>query len=288
MATGGTAASLTATQDPSAVLREGRMSSVRRSAGRRGNTAATLSLSMMQATPTASQDLDKIPRRDRVAELRTSQHAAQRYANPGASAPQLQTLAASVRHDGDGEDQDAADALDDSIDDMTNEAGEADNLSMLSRAKSRLKSETEAGMQNMMQKGQKELEKALANLKTEGSAKFASAADEGEGLGLVDTLGTAVSVGHEALSMFQDSFDQPTKDLLAKQGFPILDPSNALDLAIMAGTRMQVLKWSFVVMILIPFCIVFMIMTAVSSCQTDFVCKNGVGLLSTVSNFLGN
>lgn len=288
MATGGTAASLTATQDPSAVLREGRMSSVRSSAGRRGNTAATLGLSMMQTAPNAGQDFDTMPPRDRAAELRAGRHAAQRYANPGASVPQFQALAASVRDEGDDADHITADALDESADDIADEAEEAENLSMLSRARSRLKSEADVGMQNMMQRGQKELEKTLANLKTEGSAKFASAADEGEGLGLVDTLGTAVSVGHEALSMFQDSFDQPTKDLLAKQGFPILDPSNALDLAIMAGTRMQVLKWSFVVMILIPFCIVFVVMAAISSCQADFVCKNGVGLLSTISNFLGN
>ncbi len=282
MATGGTAASSTATQDPSAALRQGTMSSRRARVRRAGQT-----IPLPQPILSSTVRENTAPPYDPVAKLRAHRHAAQRDVNPGASAPQLQTLATSVRDEGDEEDHIAADELDESADAIADEAAQAEDLSMLSRAKSRLKAETDEGMQKIMQKGQKELEKLIANLKTEGSAKFASAADEGEGLEIADTIGTAVSVGHAALSIFQDSFDTHTKDLLAKQGFPMLHMSNPLDVAIIAGTNMQILKWSFMVTVLIPFCLVFIVMSAISSCQADFVCKNGAGLLSTVSNFLG-
>lgn len=287
MATGGTTATSTATRDPSAALREGYMSSLRSRMGRTGR-AAMLGLSMMQAGPSAAQDIDEAPQRDRVAELQANRHTAQRYANPGASAPRLQELAASVRDEGDEEDVEAADSIDESAEDIAEEAAETEDLSMLSRAKSQLKAKADEGMKKMMDKGKKEVEKMTANLKTEGAAKFASTADEGEGLEIADTLGTGVSVGHATLSIFQDSFDDRTKDMLAKAGYPMLQMSNPLDVAIIAGTNMQILKWSFMVTVLIPFCITFIVMSAISACHEDFICKNGAGFLSTVSSFLGS
>jgi hypothetical protein len=287
MAMGGAATSPTATNDPSATLRQGYMSSLRSRVGRTGR-AAMIGLSMMQAAPATSRDMDEAPQRDHVAELQASRHEAQRYANPGNSAPELQSLAESVRDDGDEEDRDAADDMNESADEIADEAAQAEDLSMLSRAKSRLKAEADEGMQKMLQKGQKELEKATANLKTEGAAKFASAADEGEMFEVADTAGTAVSVGHAALSIFQDSFDETTKELLAKQGYPMLQMSNPLDVAIIAGTNMQILKWSFMVTVLIPFCVVFIVLSVVTACQESFFCKYGTSILSTVSKLIGS
>lgn len=287
MATGGSAQTSTATQDPSAALRQGYMASLRTRTGRTGR-AAMLGLSMMQATPSTARDVDEMPQRDRVAELQASRHTAQRYANPRANMPQLQELSNDIREDGDEADLTASYDMDESIEDMAEQASQADDLSMLSRVKAQMKAKKDEGMQKMMDKGRKKLEKTTANLKTEGAAKFASAADQGEGFEVADLAGTAVSVGHATLSIFQDSFDETAKDMIAKQGLPMLQMSDPLDVAIVAGTNMQVLWTSFKITVLIPFCVIFLVMSAISSCHESFICKNGVGLLSTVSNFLGS
>jgi hypothetical protein len=286
MATGGLAQTSTATQDPGATLRQGYMASLRTRTGRAGRVAM-LSLPMMQAAPTMARDVDEMPQRDRVAELQTNRHAAQRYQTPSASMPQLQSLSENLHEDGDDDDLTAAYDLDESIQDMSEEASQADDLSMLSRVKSQWNAKKEEGMQKMMDKGRKKLEKVTANLKTEGTAKFASAADQGEGFEVADLAGTAVSVGHATLSIFQDSFDETAKDMLAKKGLPMLQMSDPLDVAVVAGTNVQVLWTSFKIVVLIPFCVIFLVMSAISACHESFICKNGVGLLSTVSNFLG-
>lgn len=287
MVTAVSASRPTATQDPSATLREGYMSSLRSTMGNEGR-AAMVAISLAQGAPSSAPSDDMAPRRDPVAELQANRHTAQRYQNPSASMPQLQALSEDLREDGDDDDLTAAYDLDESMQDMTQEASQADDLSMLSRVKSQWNAKKEEGMQRIADKAKKEFEKQTRNLQTEGTAKFASAADEGEAFEVADTLGTAVSVGHAGLSIFQDSFDAKTTDVLSKAGFPMLKISNPVDLAIIAGTNMQVLKWSFMVTVLIPFCVIFIVMSAISACYESFACSIGSNILSTISSFLGS
>jgi hypothetical protein len=287
MATGGMASPSTRTQDPSAALRMGYMSSLRSRVGRTGR-AAMLGLSMMQAAPSMAGRTDEGPQRDPVAELNLHRHSAQRYANAAISAPRLQELSSSIRDEGDEEDQAAADELDTSTEAIADEAAQADDLSLLARTKSQLKAKADEGMQKMMEKFNKEIEKQTRNLQTEGSAKFASGADEGEFLEIADTIGTGVSVGHAALSIFQDSFDEKTKEAFSRAGFPMLHMSNPLDVAIVAGTNMQIFKWSFMVVVLIPFCVVFIVMSAATACHNSMVCSTEVGILSAIGSFISN
>ncbi len=262
------------------------MSSLRSRVGRTGR-ATMVGLSMMQAAPAVGRDIDEAPRRDRVADFQAHRHAAQRYAHAAVSAPQLQELSSSIRDEGDEEDQAAADELEESAEDIADEAAQTEDLSMLSRARAQLKAKADEGMEKMLDKGRKELEKTFQNLQTEGQAKYGSAIDEGELLELVDTVTTAVSVGHVGVSIFKDSFDERTKEALMHAGYPVLEMSNPLDVAIIAGTNMQILKWSFMVTVLIPFCIVYIVMSKITACYADVVCKTSVWYVSTFTSIWG-
>ncbi len=288
MATGGTARVSTRRQDPGATLREGHMSSLRARAGRTSRTALSDRDIGARGSRNEVRDADVAPRPDRIAELRARRHAAQRRLSPSASTPQLQIMANDLRNDSDEEDAIAASALEESMHDIEEESAQVEDLSQMSRTQSALKRQQEDAKRSLMNKGKKELERMISNLKTEGSAKMASAGDQGELLEVADTLGTGTSVAHLGISLFKDSFDDRTKNILAKMGFPMLSMSNALDVTIVAGTQMQILKWSFMVTILIPFCIIFIVMSAMTACHENFVCKNGAGILSSISSFLGS
>ena len=311
MATGGAATSSTATRDLGAQLREGRMASLRtpqrlnratasarntrrtspspRFRNARGSRSVSSDLSTMPIASTPQDDLET-EAQNPVAEFNANRHAVRRYANPGASAPQLQALAESVRDEGDEEDQEAADELDASNDAIAEEAAQAEHVSFLARVKARLQATREDWTKKMLKKGKKEFERLMANAKMEGQAKYASAVDNGEGLEIVDTAGTAVSATHAVLSIFQDSFNEPTKEALLKAGFPLLKMSRPIDVAIIAGTNMQIFKWSFMVTVVIPFGVIFIVMSAITMChQNPIICGATSPLLYliTLRQFLG-
>ena len=288
MATGGTARSSVRMQDPGATLREGYMSSLRARTGRTSRTTTLDRHARTGTTNTETRDVDVAPRPDRIAEFRARRHDAQQRLTPGASTPQLQAIANDLRNDGDEEDAIAASELEESMNDIGEESAQADDLSQMSKTQSALRQQQENAQQSLMNKGQKELERIISNLKTEGPAKMASAGDQGELLEVADTIGTGTSVVHIVLSFFQDRFDDRTKDALAKIGFPMLDMSKFLDTCVVAITPMQVFKWSFMVTVLAPFCIIFVYMGVITACKTNPICKAGTGFLSSLSSFLGS
>lgn len=202
--------------------------------------------------------------------------------------PELQILANDIGDDGDEEDIAAAAELEESMDTLADEAEQSEDISTLARVRGQYKAKAEEGVQNMLNKDTKRLEKMAKNLQTEGTAKFASAADPVIDFETSDTIGTAVSVAHVGVSVFGDSFSEPQKEILTKIGLPILDPKEIVDLAIVSGTGMQVLKWSVIVTVFGPFCVIFIFMSILSACFNNFVCNNGFGILSTLSSFLGS
>jgi len=286
MATGGAAQQPKISQDPSAALRMGYMSSLRSRIGRKGR-GAMFALSMMQAGVTMPENNeDSSMRRDPVADLQAGRHAAQRYANPGASAPLLQMATESLRNEGDEQDQEAADDIEESVDNIAEEAAQAEDTSLTARAKSELKNKANKAFDDIKEKGMKEFQKTMAKAKTEGVAKFASAADDGEFVEIPDTLGTGISVLHAGLSIFQDSMDNKTKEMFTRLGLPMLKMNNALDLAIITGTNMQILKWSAIVVVILPFCVVFIIMTIGALCKVNLACNVGTSAISAITNLI--
>ncbi|MFA6017956.1 MAG: hypothetical protein WCT28_01185 [Patescibacteria group bacterium] len=286
MATGGTAQQPKISQDSGATLRMDYMSSLRSRIGKKGRVAI-LGLSMMQASPMMPEDKNEgATQRDPVAELQAGRHTARRYANPGASAPLLQMATESLRNEGDEHDQEAANDIEESVDDITEEAAQTEDTLLTARAKSELKSKANKVFEDIKEKGMKEFQKTMAKAKTEGAAKFASAADDGEFFEIPDTLGTGASVLHAGLSIFQDSMNKETKEMFTKLGFPMLKMDNALDLAIITGTNMQILKWSAIVVVIIPFCVVFIVMTIGTMCKVSIVCNAGTGAISAITNLI--
>lgn len=283
MATGGMAKQPKISQDPGATLRMDYMSSLRSRIGRKGRVAM-LGLSMMQASPMMPEE--NTMQRDPVAELQAGRHSAQRYANPGASAPLLQMATESLRNEGDEQDQEAADDIEESVDNIAEEASQAEDTSLTARAKSEIKSKANKAFADIKEKGMKEFQKTMAKAKTEGIAKFASVADDGEFVEIPDTLGTGVSILHAGLSIFQDSMDNKTKDTLTKLGLPMLKMDNAFDLAIITGTNMQVLKWSAIVVVILPFCVVFIVMTIGAMCKVNPACYVGTSAISAITSLI--
>lgn len=285
MATGGATTRSAAFQDPGARLREARMASSRSRIGRPARIPKPATLRTQSAPPLRRAD-EAAPQRDRAAELRANRHISQRFTNPRASMPELQTLANDIGDDGDEEDIAAAADLEESMNDIAQEAEETEDLAMLARVRAQQKEKAKKGMQSARNKETKRLEKMAKNLQTEGAAKFGSAADPVIDFETTDTVGTAVSVAHVGVSVFEDSFSEPQKEMLTKIGLPILDPKEIVDLAIVSGTGMQVLKWSVIVTVFGPFCVVFIFMSILSACFNNLACKTGANVLSVISSFL--
>lgn len=261
MVAGGFAGTTAKPMDSSAALRMGRLDALKSRMGRTGRAAMT-GLSLMSAAQASPQrDTDDVIRRDPISQLRADRTTVQRYANPQVSTPSFQAMTDSLRSDGDTEDIASADALDDYMMTVADEAGQTDDLSLLSRAKSQWQAKMEEGKQKIIKKGQKEVQAITQKVQTEGAAKFASAADEGELFEVVDTIGTGVSVANVGISVFQESINEQMREMLARQGIGTLKPTSILDLFIVAGTEMQALKWSFVVCVLLPYCVVFLVLT---------------------------
>ncbi len=171
--------------------------------------------------------------------------------------------------------------------DIAEESSAAEDLSLASRARSRLKGKTDELLQQSMQKASEEFETFIAKVKTDMAAKGASAVDDGWFLEVVDTLGTGVSVTQAGLSIFEPAMSPEQKKMLTELGLPPLNPSKTWDIFSLAGTVMQSGKWAFIVTILLPYAIIFILLMGYSACREHLACGLALSLKSLLSSIFG-
>lgn len=253
-----TATSSSASSNPGAALRAGRLSSMRDRMGRTGR-GAMLGLSMMQAAPAFQRDEEPSFQNNRVAEMQASRHTAQRYANPGAMTPKLQETSNALR-EGDTDQEQDADEIDQQASEIADENDAAQTMQLAARARSRTKAATGDATQKMMQQAQKKGEELLAEAKLEITSKGLSGIDWGNKGAILDTIGTAISGIRTALSIFQDGMSEQMKDALTKMGLPMMKMSKGFGAIAAAATVAQYGKWSTIVFVIIPFFFVFIIL----------------------------
>lgn len=258
MAAGGVGGQQMGKTDPGAILRADRLASLRA----RSNRADTkfpsgFKIDEYPNDQTNKQTEEEEFKPDPAAELREKRMAAQRQINPRASTPELQMMTNSLRRDGDEEDGMAADSIEDGMNEIADQAAQVDDISALSKIRAEYEAKKDEFKRKMEEKAKKEFEKVLQKVKTEGVAKAGSAADDGQFFELIDTAGTAISVAHAGLSIFQDGMSNKTRETFTKQGFPMLKMESALDITILSGTFMQVMKWILIVCVILPFSIIF-------------------------------
>jgi hypothetical protein len=276
MAAGKSARTQAQTMEPSAALRMAKLRALK-------------SRSSLPFTPISPNEENDLVRQDPSATLRAHKTTAERMMRPQNSLPALETTATNLRNDGDANDNETAGALEDEARDIAEEAMQTEDISRLSRLRARAQAARNAGTQKLEEKIQKEIMETTQKAIKEGAAKFASAADEGEALLIADTAGTGFSALNLGLSIFQDSIDPKFRNQLALHGLGTLKPTNALDIFITMGTNMQLFKWSALICVVIPFCVIFIVLTYGHICQSNIVCNNlgtdASALISKISSF---
>ena len=288
MATAGVSQNSIASTDPGATLHTGRISALRDRMGS-GGRAAALSLGLMGGVAPSYDNQPEAPYgNDPVANLNLQRHQAKRYANPSAMMPNYSANAQDLASDQfGGVDESLLDEENSVMSDIADESSAADDLSLARRARSRLKGKADELMQQGTQKASKEFETFMAKVRIDATAKGASALDDGWFLEIVDTLGTGVSVAQAGVSIFEPAMSPEQKETLTKVGLPPLNPSKAWDIFSLAGTVMQAGKWGFIVTILLPYAIIFILLLGYSACREDFACGLALSLKSLLSSIFG-
>lgn len=252
------AATATPQSNPQTALRAGRLSSMRDRMGRTGR-GALMGLSMLGAMPSSQRDDAPSFQNNPVAQMRADRHTTQRYANPGAMTPRLQEMRSSLEQEDTDQDDDSQE-----IDDAAQFADEndaAETMQLAARARSRVKAASTDTEQQIAEQIQKKTEELIAEVKTEISAKGMSVVDEGEMAEAVDTVGVGMSAVRWIVTLFKDSMNENTKTLLTRAGFPVIKMGTGLGEVSAVGSIMQATKWASVVFVIIPFLIVFTLLS---------------------------
>ncbi len=135
---------------------------------------------------------------------------------------------------------------------------------MLERVKEKERSEE-------FQRALQELKTWLQKRQVDALGKGASLVDEGEFIEIVDTLGVALSTYQAVITIFNDSVPEQIK---SRMPVPPLDFSkSAADVASAAGTISQLMKWTLIVFVLVPFVIAFQISLFTAFCKWYAVCN---------------
>lgn len=264
--------------NPNVVLRAARLEAQKRQLGRTA-PGSRRNLSTLPAQPSRPPQEEQWLQRSPVARMRADRHAAQRYANPGASMPRLQEMSNSLR-DGDTDQEEDANEIEEQEAQIADENDQAQNLQLAARARSRAKAATGDASQKMMEQVKKQTEKVMAQAEAQGIESAGSLLDEGECLEIVDTIATGKSITRAALSIFQDSMDEPTKSLLTKIQLPMYKMSDFLGGPSASSTIAQAGKWTSVVFVIIPFILIFLLLalgTAANAAHGDL--KNALTIL---------
>lgn len=245
-----------------------------------------LGLSMMQAGASFGEKREDAPRRDRVAELQASRHQAQRFANPGRIAPNLQAMNSYLSEDAEADDEDgfaAQQAQDDDImqqlADETQTAEEGEGLSALARAKSRIKGRADDAAQKMVQKGVEEAKERMNAVVVDASADTASGMDQGDMLLVANTIGTGVKATRVSLSVFRDSLSPTIKKGMSSMGIPVMSMTKITDVFAYVGFIMQAVDWSAIAALVLPFVVILLLSYATCATQLDCSAKLGAQML---------
>lgn len=284
MALGGGGQTSTIARDPSAALQAGKLSALRGRMGRTGR-GEMRGLSTMQAGTSLGGQRAEAPRRDRVAELQASRHQAQRFANPGRIAPNLQAMNSSINEDTDDEDGDVAAQEvqdDDAMQQMADEteaAEQGEGLSALARTKSRIKGQADDAIQKMIQKSVDEAKERMTAVVTDVSADTATGVDQGDMLLVANTLGTGVKATRVGLSIFGDSLSPVMKKGMSSMGIPVMSMTKITDVFAYVGFIMQVVDWTAIAAFLLPFVVILLLSLAACATQLDCSVRFGANLL---------
>lgn len=146
---------------------------------------------------------------------------------------------------------------------LQNQTEDNDNARI--KLQSFLRGLREQGRHDEYEQAMKELRKFLEKRKTDLIAKGASTIDEGELIEILDTIGVAVSAYQLVVTIFKDSISKELLDRMPVQ--PLEFEKSAGDVASAAGTIMQLLKWTIMVFVLIPFVIAFQITAVYAFCD---------------------
>lgn len=242
--------------NPNVVLRAARLEAQKKQFGRTapGNRR---NLSTLPAQPSRPPQEEEWLQRSPVARMRADRHAAQRYANPGASTPRLQEISNSLRN-GDTNQEEDANEIEEQEGRIADENDQAQSLQSATRARSRAKAASRDASQKMMEHAKRQFEKTAAQAKSQLMESGGSLLDEGECLEVVDTIATGKSLTRVALSFFQDGMSEGTKSLLEKLDLPVYKMSDPVGVPSAASTAVQAGKWVSVLFFLIPFVFIFL------------------------------
>jgi hypothetical protein len=240
-----------------------------------------LGLSMMQAGASFSRPQEDAPRPDPVAQLQASRHQAQRFANPGRIAPNLQAMNSSLNEGADDDEeggfaqQQEQDNAMEQIADEAQAAEQGDGLSALARAKSRLKGQADDAMQKMIQKGAEMAKERTAAVTVDVAADTATGVDQGDMLLIANTVGTGVKATRVGLSIFGESLPPMMKKGMSQMGIPVMSMTKITDVFAYVGFIMQGVDWTAIAAFALPFLVVLLFMFA--ACATKLDCSAQMG-----------
>ena len=185
---------------------------------------------------------------------------------PGKAMPRLQEMSNSL-HEGDSNDVEAANNIDNYVDEIADESDAAPSLATAARARSGAKSAKSDGIDKMMEKMKKDFQawvnEFMAELKTK-----AGVADQGEGFLLGNLVGLSASIGRSFIGLFSASLEKYSP-LLEKIGMPI---PKKLKIVGAAGTAFQFFLFTGLIIILsgILIFIIFAFVTATKASSNPF------------------
>lgn len=135
------------------------------------------------------------------------------------------------------------------------------------RLKSLLRSLKEAEDSKRYQEMLKELKQFFQKRQTDLAAKGCSLIDEGELVEIIDTVGVGISTYQVVISIFKDSLPEHMK------GQALDFAKSSADVASGAGTIMQLMKWTVLVFVVLPYIIALQVGLFTSICDSFSPCK---------------
>lgn len=251
--------------------------------------AARLSAQKKRINPRAEPNLvpKNFSNRDPRATFNAERHQAKRFSNPQLMMPSYAAQVTEYAQQEQEEDaQSFIDEENEYMADIAEESTQADDLSLLNRARSQIKNKKDELVQQSLQRAKEELNNFTAKV-TDVTAKTASAADIGEMGEVADTLGTGWSIAHVTTTIFDSAFSPEQKKALGHIGLAPLSLEKAWDIFSLTGAVMQIQKWSLTVMVILPFLIIFLVMMAYQACKNDLPCGMALGLKNLLLSLFG-
>lgn len=288
MATNGVSRQSRALQNPGAQLRAGRIA-VQRQRAQRASRAGALSLALMGTPQETEESMGESPyQNDPAAALNAERHAARQRLSPEAMMPMYaQNIQDDATNDYGEIDTGLLDEEHAAMMDIADESNAADELSLAQRARSNLRARADAWQDNALKKFGDEMEDLLTKARTDAVSKGASAVDSGNFLEIADTAGTGIAAAQLAVSVLAPALSPQQQKFLGRLGLPPLSMGKGWDIFSITGSFVQLLKWSTIVAVIIPFALVMNMMIAYSACKLSPICLIPITIQNAIGSFLG-